>query len=217
EILEKHLTSHDPVNYEYIQSVIIHELKKRMVGRVSRISRSIEKDLNEYLNKGRITTNFLKEYTTKIKTDIELKLLMASFGFTLKRFPYSIDGTGSLDFSLAPLIIESDLVKDEALKTRKAMYRFMNTFLQENFKNSAIIINTGFHWVAACKLVIDDDRGGAIKLFYLDPAHNSHPVLLRKWSYNKKFYFFNLDEKLNDIIRTDIIKILELDGDGNGD
>lgn len=193
--IEEQLTRFDPANYEYIQSVIIYELEKRMQGKVGKIGKPLEKLLEGYAKKGTIDKTFLREYTTRIKTDIELKLLMALFGHAFVRFPYSPDGTGSVSFEQIDNIVSSNLVKDETLNTYDEIYEFMLTFVEAKFDTCTMLINTGFHWVTAQKLVLDEDKR-VPDLYYLDPSSSSKPLKLVDWTRGKSFYLFAPDPAL---------------------
>ena len=206
DVIGNFLKSYDEMNYEFIQDVISFELQKRMKGKSEEFSKSLEKQLKQYIEKDKLNKVFLHEYTTRIKTDVELKLLMAIFGYKFLRFPYSADGTGAINFELIDDIIKSGMIKDESLNNYDEIFEFMLTFLEVQFPKCITLINTGFHWVTANKLILTDGKR-IPDLFYLDPAASSKPVKLSRWKKSKWFYLFQYDEKLRDEI-TPIVETL---------
>ncbi|MEX2684577.1 MAG: hypothetical protein Q6373_023605, partial [Candidatus Sigynarchaeota archaeon] len=151
----------------------------------------------------------LYEYTTRIKTDVELKLLMALFGYKFVRFPYSADGTGSVNFDTIEQIISSNVIKDDQLNSYDEIFEFMITFVEVNFDKSVTIINTGAHWVTAQQLILQDDKR-IPELYYLDPTSSPKPIRLNDWKRNIWFYFFQPDQQLRDRMKPVIEKVLDL-------
>ncbi|MBD3188283.1 hypothetical protein GF325_15720 [Candidatus Bathyarchaeota archaeon] len=203
------LTEYDPENYEYIQEVITYELRKRMKGKVGR-GKSLEKRLDSYLKNGKLDNVFLREYTTRIKTDVELKLLLACFGYRFTRFPYSPDGTGSINLEMIDHVIKSGLIQDDAMNNYDEILEFMLTFLKVNFSKGHVLINTGFHWVPAVKLQLEDRRFP--ELYYLDSTHQQGDLVkLMEWKSSKWFYLFQMDPKLKKAISSVVSSIMGID------
>jgi hypothetical protein len=206
------LASYDPDNYEYVQGVIEYELRNRMAGKSEKYGKSLDKMVNAYLKKGEkwdIDKVFLYEYTTRIKTDVELKLLMALFGYKFVRFPYSADGTGSINFDTIEQVISSNVIKDDQLNSYDEVFEFMITFIEVNFDKSVTIINTGSHWVTAQQLVLQDEKR-IPELYYLDPTSTPKPIRLGDWKRNIWFYLFQPDEQLRDRMKPVIEKVLDV-------
>jgi hypothetical protein len=207
------LTQYDADNYEFMNDIIGYELKKRMTGKSERFSKNLDKEVDHFLKKGEkadIDKVFLYEYTTRMKTDQELKLLMALFGFKFVRVPYSADGTGAVNFDMIDQIISSGIIKEEALNTYDEIYEFLLTFIMVNFEKSVMIINTGAHWVTAQEMIIQDEKR-IPQLFYLDPSSTSKPLLMDlsdKKSY--WFYVFQVDEELRRGITPVVEKLLDI-------
>nr|MDO8084274.1 hypothetical protein [Candidatus Sigynarchaeum springense] len=204
--------SYDPENYEFIQGILEYEIRNRMSGRSEKYGKSLDKMVNVYLKKGEkwdMDKVFLYEYTTRIKTDVELKLLMALFGYKFVRFPYSADGTGSVNFDTIEQIISSNVIKDDQLNSYDEIFEFMITFVEVNFDKSVTIINTGAHWVTAQQLILQDEKR-IPELFYLDPTSSPKPIRLNDWKRNIWFYFFQPDEQLRDRIKPIVEKVLDL-------
>ncbi|MHA1791172.1 MAG: hypothetical protein ACTSVI_00925 [Promethearchaeota archaeon] len=204
-----YLKRFDKDNYEFIQEVILHELQKRMTGQPGRIGRSLEKKLENYIKKGTFDKTFLQEYTTKIKTDVELKLLLACFGYRFVQFPYSPDGTGSINLETIDSIVKNNLIRDEESNNYDEVLEFMLTFLKVNFDKCMILINIGFHWVPAAKIIIEDKRFP--ELYYLDSSRTrGELVKLTHWKSSKYFYFFRQDPILKIDMQRFLKRILEL-------
>ncbi|MHA1684422.1 MAG: hypothetical protein ACTSUE_26025 [Promethearchaeota archaeon] len=198
------LTKYDALEYEFAPEVIIYELEKRMRGK------SLEKRLKSYQKKGKFDKEFLHEYTTKIKTDVELKLLLALFGYRFVRFPYSPDGTGSVNIEIIDHIVNSELIQDSEYNSYDEILEFMLTFLKVHFAKSYILINTGFHWVPAAKMVIDDKRYP--ELFYLDSTRGAGELVkLLEWDKSKWFYVFQFDGDLQKQMMPVLQKVMDID------
>lgn len=202
------LTKRDADDYEFMNDIIGYELKKRMTGKSEKYSKSLDKLVDLFLKKGEkadIDKVFLYEYTTRMKTDQELKLLMALFGYKFVRVPYSADGTGAVNFDMIDQIIASGIIKEEGLNNYDEIYEFLLAFIEVNFDKSVMIINTGAHWVTAQEMIVEDEKR-LPQLFYLDPSSTSKPLLMNLS--DKKsvwFYVFQTDEQL----RHDITPIVE--------
>ncbi len=206
------LASYDPDNYEFVQGVMEYEIQNRMTGKSEKYGKSLDKMSNAYLKKGEkwdIDKVFLYEYTTRIKTDVELKLLMALFGYKFIRFPYSADGTGSINFDTIDQVISSNVIKDDQLNSYDEIFEFMITFIEINFDKSVTIINTGAHWVTAQQLILQDEKR-IPELYYLDPTSSSKPIRLNDWKRNIWFYLFQPDEQLRDRMKPVIEKLLDV-------
>jgi hypothetical protein len=143
------------------------------------------------------------------KSDVELKLLMAMLGYKFIRFPYSVDGTGSLDFEWVDKIVEAEMVKDEALNNYDEILEFMLTFLGVHFMKSAVLINVGLHWVSAINLIVSDMHRFP-GLFYLDPQMEGEPVKLHDWKSNKKIYIFQPDTELRNKLKKPVEKLFDI-------
>ena len=205
------LTQFDADNYEFTNDIIGYELKKRMTGKSERFSKNLDKEVDHFLKKGEkadIDKVFLYEYTTRMKTDQELKLLMSLFGYKFIRVPYSADGTGAVNFDMIDQVISSGIIKEENLNNYDEIYEFLVTFIEVNFDKSAMIINTGDHWVTAQEMIIQDEKR-LPQLFYLDPSSTSK-ALLMNLSDKKSvwFYVFQVDENLRRGITPIVEKLL---------
>jgi len=202
----------DP-DYEFVQGVIEYELRKRMTGKSEKFSKNLEKMTDHYLKKGEkadIDKVFLYEYITRMKIDVELKLLMALFGYKFLRFPYSADGTGAVNFDMIDQILSGNLIKDDQLNNYDEIFEFMLTFIEVNFDKSMMIINTGAHWVTAQQLILEDGKR-IPQLFYLDPSSSSKPILMDLSSKRSVwFYIFQPDEQLRQGITPIVEKILDV-------
>ncbi|HME56195.1 MAG TPA: hypothetical protein VKM55_28590 [Candidatus Lokiarchaeia archaeon] len=207
------LTNYDADNYEFMNDIIGYELKKRMTGKSEKFSKSLDKEVDHFLKKGEkasIDKVFLYEYTTRMKTDQELKLLMALFGYKFIRVPYSADGTGAVNFDMIDQIISSGIITDGALNNYDEIYEFLLAFIEVNFDKSAMIINTGAHWVTAQEMIIQDEKR-IPQLFYLDPSSTSKPLLMNLS--DKKsvwFYVFQTDEELRRGVTPIVEKLLDI-------
>lgn len=206
------LSSYDPENYEYVQGVLEYEIRNRMAGKSEKHGKSLDKMVDAYLKKGEkwdIDKVFLYEYTTRIKTDVELKLLMALFGYKFIRFPYSADGTGSINFDTIEQVISSNVIKDDQLNSYDEIFEFMITFLEVHFDKCVTIINTGAHWVTGQQLILQDEKR-IPELYYLDPTSTSKPIRLNDWKRSIWFYLFQPDPQLRDRMKPVIEKVVEI-------
>jgi hypothetical protein len=189
------LNKFDEENYEYTQEVVLFEMRRRLTRGHHRRAKFLETQLDRFQETGDISKGLLKEYATRIKTDRELKLLLAGFGYKVVPFPYSPDGTASINFGLVDHIVDSGIIKDEKINSTKGLIFYMYDFLKDHFQDHIILINTGFHWVSA-KRIIGDDGEKTMNLFYMDPSHPSRPRRLDFISTKQNIYFFKLDDKL---------------------
>ncbi|MFX0102035.1 MAG: hypothetical protein ACFFCS_20890 [Candidatus Hodarchaeota archaeon] len=202
------LKSFDALNYENLGN-INYELEGRVLMGYEEPSKDLAKGLKAYLKKGKIDAKFLNEYTTMFKSDVELKLLMAMLGYKFIRFPYSVDGTGSIDFEWVDKVVETELIEDNELNNYDEILEFMLAFLSVNFMKSAVLINVGLHWVSAINLIISDTTRFP-DLYYLDPQMEGEPVKLHDWKINKKIYIFQLDPLMRKKIRPSIEKLFDI-------
>ena len=207
------LTQYDADDYEFMNDIIGYELKKRMTGKSEQFSKSLDKEVDHFLKKGEkadIDKVFLYEYTTRMKTDQELKLLMALFGYKFIRVPYSADGTGAVNFDMIDQIISSGIIKEETLNTYDEIYEFLLTFIEVNFDKSVMIINTGEHWVTAQQMIIQDEKR-IPQLFYLDPSSTSKPLLMDLSDKKSVWlYVFQADDELRRGITPIVEKLLDI-------
>ncbi len=203
------LKDYDADNYEFTRDIITYELERRMVGKSAMFNENLDKYLKSYFKKGNIDRAFLAEYTTRVKTDAELKLLMALFGYKFVRFPYSADGTGAINFALIENMIDLNIIQDESANNYDDIFEFMLTFMELHFEKGVILINTGFHWVTAQRLILEDDKR-VPELFYLDPSTGSKPSKLTDFKSNIWFYIFQFDQDLRDRISDPVKRILNV-------
>jgi hypothetical protein len=206
------LTKFDADNYEFVHGIIEYELRKRMTGKSEKFGKSLDKLVETYLKKGEKWDKdkvFLYEYTTRIKTDVELKLLMALFGYKFVRFPYSADGTGSINFDTIDQIISSTIIKEDQLNNYDEIFEFMITFIEVNFEKCVMILNTGAHWVTAQQLILQDEKR-IPELYFLDPTSTSKPIRLSDWKKNIWFYLFQPDETLRTTMKPIVERLLDL-------
>ncbi|MFX0102036.1 MAG: hypothetical protein ACFFCS_20895 [Candidatus Hodarchaeota archaeon] len=194
-------------DYEYTQEVVWYEMKRRLTRGSHKKAKFLEEQLEKFQEKGEISKGLLKEYATRIKTDRELKLLLAAFGYKVVPFPYSPDGTASINFGLVDHIVESGIIKDDDINNPKGLLLYMFSFLKEHFQDHIVLINTGFHWISA-KKIIGDDEEKRMTLLYMDPSHPSKPRKLSFINTKQNIYFFKQDDKLKAIMKEFLEKIL---------
>ncbi|MHA1683544.1 MAG: hypothetical protein ACTSUE_21575 [Promethearchaeota archaeon] len=189
EAFKKFLVSADNETFEFT-SIFINNLLQTRVFKKS--PRAHENAVDEYMNNGAISSKLLHEYAGKVKTDVELKLLFAAFGFRFIPWPGTVDGTGALQHLLR---IKGKRKKDAAgIPPKNVEFQDAHGFFIKNFDRNAVILNRGFHWVAVKKIVHDGREISAI--FYLDPAALfGREIGLQLGRNNGRFYFFAPDEK----------------------
>jgi hypothetical protein len=205
----KFLSAFDTAEYEFIHEVILFELRKRLTGKAKFTTRSLEKLVEAYQKKGSIDRGFLYEYVMRVKSDKELKLLMALFGYKFVHFIYSVDGTGAINFEHIDQILGSGLIKDDSLNTYDEIFEFMLAFLEVNFAKSMILLNTGDHWVTLQKLIIEDEKRQP-EIYFLDPSTTETPLKLFDLKTSAWYYVFQPDENLRAGITPVIEKLLDV-------
>ncbi len=176
------LAERDAAVYEDILAVILYEMRVRLCGRRAGDSPMAEM-LDAYTETGKIPAKLLEAYATVVKSNVEVKLLMALFGYRQVQFPGSEDGTGALPVSaLARKRGSKDLV---STKNRSAG----EAFLIDNFDKCGILVLKDAHWSAIKTLTIEE--GHAWSLHFLDPGvTRGREFRLDPWDSRARLYFF---------------------------
>ncbi len=102
-----------------------------------------------------------------------------------------------------------NIIQDESANNYDDIFEFMLTFMELHFEKGVILINTGFHWVTAQRLILEDDKR-VPELFYLDPSTGSKPSKLTDFKSNIWFYIFQFDQDLRDRISDPVKRILNV-------
>ncbi len=182
------LVKHDATAYEDILAVILYEMRTRLCGRRTGISTMAEM-LDAYVETGKIPANLLEAYATVVKSNVEVKLLMALFGYKQVMFPGSEDGTGALPVStLAQKRGSKDHVSTKDRSAGEA-------FLIDNFDKCGILVLKDAHWSAIKALIIVD--GHTWTLHFLDPGiARGREFRLDPFDPRARLYFFQREQAL---------------------
>ena len=143
------LTRHDELIYGDIQAVILHEMRTRLCAKYKK-STTMASILDDYVATGSVPCKLVEAYATVMKSNVELKLLLAAFGLQPVLFPGSTDGTGAL-------VITHHGDQGDAWR-----------FMLSNFDECGILAWQGFHW-SAVKAIIETD-GEVDAIYCLDPG-----------------------------------------------
>ena len=170
DLVQEMLAQHDPAAYEDIQAVILYEMRTRL--RVKRTGSAANQGIvDEYVDTGKITGQLLQSYAMIVKSNVELKLLLAMFGYQFVPFPGSTDGTGALSLGHGPKrgkVVEPSTRKSYAYTSPSLAI----AFLIQNFDDCGILVCRNAHWSAIKAMAIADNRLEA--LYYLDPGSTTN-------------------------------------------
>nr|MDO8086942.1 hypothetical protein [Candidatus Sigynarchaeum springense] len=188
ETIQEALVKYDAALYEDIQPVILYEMRVRMCGKRAG-SGPIADMLDVFIETGKVPARLLESYATTVKSNVEVKLLMALFGYKTVAFPGSEDGTGALTVAKASgkrwtkgCPAARDRSADEA-------------FLMDNFDTCGILVLKDAHWSAVKSLTIED--GHEWSLHFLDPGiPRGQEFRLDPWNPRARLYFFKKDPGL---------------------
>lgn len=152
--------------YEEIQAVILHEMRMRLSMKYQK-STVMDTILDDYMDSGTLPCKLVEAYATVMKSNVELKLLLAAFGFQPVPFPGSIDGTGALVFRLygQNIRMRTDSTRDS---TSKSVQNNAGYFMISNFDECGILSWQGFHWSVVKSITESDGHVDAI--YCLDPG-----------------------------------------------
>ncbi len=191
------LVEHDPAIYEFFRDVILYDINTKL-GIYERKAKNIsERPVRDFIERGTISAGLLKLYAGIIKTDIELKLLLAVFGYQFVPYPRCTDGTGSVLFS-ALLYTKNGHANAEG----------GIGFLTGHFGRGKALINKGSHWVVVKKMITRE--GNPIELYYIDPSSVA-PVetILGRHEKNARVYMFKHVTSLGEKMRVELQSLLE--------
>ena len=182
------LAKHHEQIYEDIQAVILHEMRTRLLMKYKK-STTMTTILDEYVETGSIPCKLVEAYATVMKSNVELKLLLAAFGFQPVPFPGSRDGTGSI------------------VITHRGKQTDAWQFMLSNFNDCGILAWQGFHW-SAVKAIIESD-GEVDAIYCLDPGSmTARNLPLDPHDSSTSLYFFKkntaLLEKMVPLVETQL-------------
>ncbi|MEX2680494.1 MAG: hypothetical protein Q6373_002765 [Candidatus Sigynarchaeota archaeon] len=186
DAIQDALAKFDAVMYEDIQPVILYEMRVRLCGKRGG---PIADMLDTFTETGKVTARLLESYATTVKSNVEVKLLMALFGYKQVAFPGSSDGTGALP--VVEISRKRGIKERSAIKDRVAS----ETFLIDNFNTCGILILKDAHWSAVKSLIIED--GHVWSICFLDPGiSREREFQLDPWDARARLYFFKKDPVL---------------------
>jgi hypothetical protein len=201
EAIQDALAKHDAAAYEDILAVILYEMRVRLCGRRARGGPMADM-LDAYAETGKIPVKLLEAYATVVKSNVEVKLLMALFGYQQVAFPGSEDGTGALPvLALARKRGSKDRVSTKDRSAGEA-------FLIDHFDKCGILVLKDAHWSAVKTLIIED--GHAWSLHFLDPGiARGREFRLDPWDSRARLYFFRKEPSLQAIMKGLVNGLLE--------
>ncbi len=182
DAIQDALVKQDAAVYEDIQPVILYEMRVRLCGKRAG-GGPIGAMLDAYTETGRIPAKLVEAYATVVKSNVEVKLLMALFGYRQVAFPGSEDGTGAL-----PMIAVSGKrgTKDHLASKDGAAGE---AFLIDNFDSCGILVLKDAHWSAVKSLNIEE--GHVWSIYFLDPGTSrEREFRLDPWDLRARLYFF---------------------------
>jgi hypothetical protein len=209
DAIQDALAKCDAAAYEDILAVILYEMRVRLCGRRAEGSPMADM-LDTYTETGKIPAKLLEAYATVVKSNVEVKLLMALFGYQQVAFPGSEDGTGALPVSA---LARKKGSKDRgSTKDRSAG----EAFLIDNFDKCGILVLKDAHWSAIKALTIED--GHAWSLHFLDPGiSRGREFRLDPWDQRARLYFFRKEPALQSTMAGLVNGLLERrENAGNG-
>ncbi|MBN2154133.1 MAG: hypothetical protein JW839_21940 [Candidatus Lokiarchaeota archaeon] len=188
EAIQEALSKYDLAVYEDIQPVILYEMRVRLCGKRGG-GGPIADMLDAYTETGGITAKLLEAYATVVKSNVEVKMLMALFGYRQVVFPGSEDGTGAL-----PMVaVTGGRGAKERLKPKGSSTG--EAFLTDHFDRCGILVLKDAHWSAVKSLFIED--GHVWALFFLDPGlPRNKEFRLDPWDSRARLYFFKREPGL---------------------
>jgi hypothetical protein len=188
EAIQDALAEHDAAVYQDIVAVILYEMRVRLCGRRAGGGPMAEM-LDAYSETGKIPARLLEAYATVVKSNVEVKLLMALFGYEQVAFSGSEDGTGALPVSA--------LSRKRGLKERLSTDARSagEAFLIDNFDKCGILVLKDAHWSAIKAMIIED--GHAWSLHFIDPGiARGREFRLDPWDPRARLYFFRKEPAL---------------------
>lgn len=187
EAIQEMLSKHDATTYEDIIPVIRYEMRARVCGR--RTAGQMVSMLDTFTETGKIHPQLLEAYATVVKSNVEIKLLMALFGFHQIPYAGSEDGTGALPVSSLSGKKGSRVIQRGDSRSAGEI------FLIDNFDKCGILVLKDAHWSAIKGLVLLDGR--VLSLYFLDPGINrDREFRLDPWDARARLYFFSKESRL---------------------
>ena len=201
------LTKHNRQIYEDIQAVILHEMRARLCMK-SKKDTSMASIMDDYVDNRNLPCKLIETYTTVMKSNVELKLLLAAFGFQSLPFPGSRDGTGSVVFGFIGRNSRARSVP-AGDSTGKAVQADAWHFMTSNFDECGILAWQGSHWSVVKRMHESDGRVDAI--FCLDPGSTSaREARLDSRDPSTCLYFFKKNPALLEQMRPLVEALLEI-------
>lgn len=189
DAIQEALATHDAASYEDIMPVIRYEMQERVRGR--RTAGLVVEMLDSFVKSGEIPAQLLEAYATVVKSNVEIKLLMALFGYRPVPYPGSDDGTGALPVSA----LARGKPKGTKEATASGHRSAGEAFLIDNFDKCSILVLKDAHWSAIKTLVVED--GTVWAMYFLDPGITSNREFhLDPWDARARLYLFTRDAVL---------------------
>jgi hypothetical protein len=192
------LTTLDKTIYEDIQAVMLYEMRARLTTKY-KASTTMATILDEFVDSDKLPCKLVEAYATVIKSNVELKLLLAAFGFKPVPFPGSRDGTGALVFPRQGQrgMSKNQNAKDSSMNSKQYDG---SSFLLANFDDSAVLAWQGFHWSAVKS--INETDGHVDAIYCLDPgSYHARELRLDTRDPGTCLYLFKKDTALLEKLR----------------